>query len=61
VIVQLDVVDTTTPTRNDELNAVGLALIEEGNDGNEVFVELYASNDPVARTRVQQRPRDAGG
>jgi hypothetical protein len=49
-IVQLDVVDTTTPTQDDELNAVGLALIEEGNDGNEIFVELYASNDPVART-----------
>jgi hypothetical protein len=49
-IVQLDVVDTTTPAEQDELNAVGLALIEEGNDGNEIFIELYASDDPVART-----------
>jgi hypothetical protein len=49
-IVQLDVVDTTTPTQDDELNAVGLALIEEGNDANEIFIELYASDDPVTRT-----------
>jgi hypothetical protein len=49
-IVQLDVVDTTTPTQNDELNAVGLALIEEGNDGNEIFLELYSSDNAAART-----------
>jgi hypothetical protein len=49
-IVHLDVVDTTTPTEDDEYNAVGLALIEEGNDGNEIFMEFYSSNDPVART-----------
>ena len=49
-IVQLDVVDTTTPTQNDELNAVGLALIEEGNDGNEIFIEFYSSEDPTGRT-----------
>ncbi len=49
-IVQLDVVDTTTPTQDDELNAVGVALIEEGNDGNEIFMELYSSDNPAART-----------
>lgn len=49
-IVQLDVSDTTTPTQDDEYNAVGFALIEEGNDGNEIFMEFYSSNNVAART-----------
>lgn len=49
-IVQLDVSNATTPTQNDEYNAVGLALIEAGNDANEIFIEFYSTNDVAGRT-----------
>jgi hypothetical protein len=49
-IVQLDVANATTPTQDEEFNAVGLALIEQGNDGNEIFLEFYSSENEAART-----------
>ena len=42
--VQIDLFNGTQPSKNNQLNSFGISVIKCGNDGDEIYAELYATH-----------------